>query len=769
MSCGVSRERLWEWVHEAGDEELASHVGTCDECRAAVDEMRSLLGDLSELGSSVAREHPPAGNSGLPETIGRYRVVRLLGQGASGVVYEAVQQQPRREVAIKVLRGGSIRDPLQTRLFERETQTLARLSHPGIAAIYEAGQTDDERHFYAMELVRGRNLVDYADGIGGAPESPPSKPAADASSIRHSPFPIRPSPRRALDTRLRLRLFRAICDAISYAHQRGVIHRDIKPGNIIVDEAGRPKVLDFGLARLMEADAAATLVTQPGVVMGTFAYMSPEQALGHPDEVDTRSDVYGLGAVLYELLTGSLPHDVRGKTMAQAVRLVTTEPPKPPRRVRPDLPVELEAIILKAMEADPERRYPSVDALAEDIDRYLSGHPVLARRPGALYKFRKLVARHKAASALIALLALSIISSAVIAAWQAARIADERTRVQREATKFAQINAALQRLFESPDPWRAGQRDVTVMEVLDAAAEQYQVELADAPLVAAAVNMTLGQTYANLGNYDAAERLIRLAYETRRQVLGDDHPDVAESANTLGSIYYYRGEFERAEPLIREGLRIRRSMSPPPVEMLADSLNNLGLVRNRLGFGEESVQVAREALSLREQVTARVDADPAASSARRVQVHNARAQARNNLAGFVRRLEDPTQQQLAEARELFLAALNERVQWLGENHPEVAKMHNNLARLLHDMGDYAEAQNHYRDALRILRGGLGEAHPFIARAMYNLANTLLAEGSLEEAHAVCREALDMRRQLQVTPAEIEESERQLAEIDQRRQ
>jgi tetratricopeptide (TPR) repeat protein len=659
------------------------------------------------------------------------------------VVYEAVQQQPRRDVAIKVLRGGSISDPFQTRLFERETQTLARLSHPGIAAIYEAGQTDDERHFYAMELVRGRTLVDYADLAGG-----------DGAP--------------ALGTRERLRLFRGVCDAISYAHQRGVIHRDIKPGNIIVDEAGRPKVLDFGLARLMESEAVAPVVTQPGVVMGTFAYMSPEQALGRPDEVDTRSDVYGLGAVLYELLTGSLPHDVRGMTMAQAVRHVTSEPPKPPRRVRPNLPLELEAIILKAMEADPERRYPSVDALAEDVDRYLSGHPVLARRPGALYKFRKLIGRHKTASSLIALLALSIISSAVVATWQAARIADERTRVQREVVKFAQINAALRRLFESPDPWREGQHDITVMEVLDRAARQYEVDLADAPLVAAAVNMTLGQTYANLGNYDAAERLVRSAYETRKRELGPGDLEVAASASALGSVYYFRGEFDRAEPLAREGLRIRRAAAPPPIEQLADSLSDLALVRNRQGFGEESIEIAREALSLRERIVERIDADSGAPTARRIEVHNARAQARNNLAGFIRRLDDPTPAQLEEARELFLAGLNERVEWLGENHPDVAKMHNNLARLLHDMGDCAAAEDHFRQSLRILRGGLGEAHPFIARAMHNLANTLLAEGALEEAQAMCLGSLNMRRQLQTAPAEIEESERLLAEIENRR-
>lgn len=312
---------------------------------------------------SHARSTPPT------DTIAGYRVIRELGHGGMGIVYEAEQQDSGVAVALKMIGGTTFADRHRIMLFEREIQTLARLRHPAIAAIYGAGRTGHGRHFFTMELVRGRPLSEHArlKNLSRAEE---------------------------------LSLFCRLCDGVHYAHQRGVIHRDLKPTNVLIDDEGNPKILDFGLARIGDGTGAISTATMElGKIVGTVPYMSPEQTrVGHDPaapEIDIRTDVYSLGVILFELLTGRLPYDVSGSSPAQALRTICEAPPIRPSQLNPSLRGDLETILLKTLEKEPGRRYDNAAALAEDIRHYLEDQPIRARRPSAAYLLRKWVRRHR--------------------------------------------------------------------------------------------------------------------------------------------------------------------------------------------------------------------------------------------------------------------------------------------------------------------------------------------------------------------------------------
>lgn len=780
MTCPFTSDDLCAWVH--GEEERAdvaaqieSHVSGCPSCRSSVEEMRGVVASLRTLALNPAP--PPA----LPVAIGRYRILGRLGAGGMGVVYEAEQAEPRRRVALKVVRGWHSASELQRRLFEREAQTLARLNHPNIAAVYDAGRTDTGEPYFAMEFVEGVDLLNF---------------------VR------RP---RVLPLRERLSLMLTIARAMSHAHERGVVHRDLKPGNVLViqpsperrnDEAttdhgageipsepGRtsgapvatrfrrpspriptdasslhrlgavPKILDFGLARAVEAGADEAPATQSGAILGTLAYMSPEQARGARETVDLRSDVYSLGVILYELSADALPIDVSGDPLTRAVRRIENDSPSPPQSLNPRIPRDVATLIMKCLEKSPERRYESAGALADDLERYLTGHPIVARPASRLYRAQRFLARHALPSALVSLLFATMLIAAVMALMQARRIAIERDRAREEATKVARLNGVLENLWQSVDPWKAGDRDVRVLDALRDIGRRVSSELADTPLLAASVRNTLGNTWRSLGSaadYAESEQHLRFAWTTREQRLSSGHLDTARSANDLAETLYWEGRYAEAEPFLRSAIDTRKRLLPADHPDLAESVNNLGSVLKQLDRFEEAAECYRVAQQLRAKRYQAALSEPLGSQRDRAvaaedlaETHNNRGALQRALAGRFRAAGRTAEAEagLQAARQEYQSALALRRQWLGDAHPSTATSHNNLGRALQDAGLLVEAEDQFRESLRILRAGVGERHQLVARSLYNLARLKRDMSNMNESRDLARQAYEMRLDL----------------------
>lgn len=692
----------------------------------------------------------------LPSAIGPYRVIGLVGEGGMGAVYEAEQENPRRTVALKVVRPG-LPTPELFRRFEQESQALGRLQHPGIAQIYEAGVANTDigpQPYFAMEFIRGLSLLEYAAA-------------------------------QRLNTRQRLDLMMKVCEAAHHAHQRGILHRDLKPGNILVDETGQPKILDFGVARVMDRDAHATRQTSLGELVGTLAYMSPEQVQGDPDrlQLDVRSDVYSLGMVLYELLAGRLPYEV-GRGMPEAVRAIREDDPAPLQMLNRAYRGDLETIVGKALVKDKARRYGSADELAADLRRVLNNEPILARPPTAAYQARKFASRHK--SLVIGVLAVFVVLIAGIAAssWQAIRAnraeqsaTRERIIAQQESASakavsdflkydlLAQAGARAQAGSHTrPDP------DLKVRVALDRAAARIAGKFASQPLIEAAIRQTIGITYRDMGLSAPAHPQIERALDIRRRVLGPEHFDTLTSMNELALLYENDGNWAAAEALVTKVLQIDRRLHRQSTLQTLAAMNQLAIAAGGQGHYSRAAALFSDVLQMQRQILGDqhpdtlgvmnnlatqyvnqgkyAQAEPLfeslVESKRRVlgEEHPSTLMSVNSL-GVLYRYEG----KYPQAEGLLTVALDTRRRAMGTEHKDTLSSLNSIGLLYQAEGKYAQAESILEGVVKVRRRVLGEQHPETLAVMHNLAELYLREGKRKMAESLFNKVLQMQRRV----------------------
>lgn len=631
----------------------------------------------------------------LDQLVGPYRITERLGHGGMGTVYRAVRADAAftKTVAIKVIKRGMDSEEIVSR-FRAEREALARLDHPNIARLLDGGTTNEGRPYFVMELVDGERVDRFCE-------------------------------RKALSVRARLEMFRVICSAVQYAHQNLIVHRDLKPDNILVTEEGTPKLLDFGIAKLLRANESEATRAAARASLMTPAYASPEQLKSLP--ITTATDVYSLGVLLYELLSGKRPFEGDDITLE---RLVTEHDAPAPstmvvsRPLRRQLEGDLDVLVAMAMRKEPDRRYASVEQLSEDVRRHLEGRPLAARRDALAYRATKFVRRHKVAVAVAATFALVLAGGVATTLWQARLAADERDRARLEATKAQQISAFLQEMLSSADPLARG-KDVKVTDVLADASQRATRTLGDQPELLAALLTALGQSYMGLGLYESAEPVLRQALELREGRPETPLEDVAGSLVASGRLFLERGDVERAEPLLRHALDLYANALAPNDPRVGLALNALGELQHRLGKLDEAEATHRASLAiLREQ---------------RGPTHLDVADSVNDLAVVL-----GTKGDWAAALPLHREAVDLARALYGEQYPAVASSMMNLALALEMTGDLAGAELAYQETIRIRQAQIGEEHPDTAWAIYNYAGLLHAQKNYAAAEQLCRDVLTLR-------------------------
>ncbi len=750
-------------------EEVRSLLSWFENSSGVLDNPPPLLDRVTEADAAAALL-PPGGK------IGHYKILSVLGVGGMGVVYVAEQMRPQRTVALKVIRPG-LASPSVLRRLEYEAELLGRLQHPGIAQVIEAGTADagfGPQPFFAMELVKGSALNVYCD-------------------------------EKKLGTRDRLRLMERVCDAVEHAHRRGVIHRDLKPANILVDESGQPKILDFGVARASggrEGEQRLTMLrTGERQLIGTLAYMSPEQVSGDPEDVDFRSDVYPLGVILYELLAGRPPHDLSRKALPDAMRVIRDQDPARLGTVNTSFRGDLDTIAAKALEKDKARRYQSAAELAEDIRRSLENLPIAARPPSAVYQITKFTKRHRAVVAGASLAVLALVTGLVVSTVQYAR-------AREAAVRSDQVANLLKGMIGGIHPKVAQARDTTLLkDIVDNTAKGLSDSLRGQPAVEGELRNVLGEVYDNIGEYATAEEQYRLALDRREKAHGRRSNEVAGTLIRLSGVLDVENRPDEAIAAADEALAIRRSFFGPKNEEVADALANAGQRRHRKD-PKDAVALLQQSAAMYEGVSGPESAllGIALEHLGQVQVETGHAaegekalkrsyEIRKKLVGpehfdtvnvggllgdsyvamqrfaeaepYCRKYTEtmarlmpathPTvalawaalaqvlakQGKLGDATALYRAQIAPLTSALGADDQNVGTLHSNLGGVLVDLGALDEAEREYTEAMRIYGTTGAKATLRMPFALYGLANVQWGRGKFEESAALARRGYDI--------------------------
>jgi serine/threonine protein kinase/Tfp pilus assembly protein PilF len=666
----------------------------------------------------------PESSPSFPRTIGPYRLVRKLGEGGMGQVWLAEQTAPlQRLVAIKLVRAG-ITDNVLLDRFESERQALARMNHPAIAKVFDAGTTPDGTPYFVMEYVPGIPITLYCD-------------------------------QKRFSIPQRLELFIKVCAGVQHAHQKAIIHRDLKPANILVTELDgkpAPRIIDFGIAKAIAArDPLATMFTRAGNFIGTPSYMSPEQADPDVRDVDTRSDVYSLAVILYELLTGTLPFDPtqwRSEVVYEALKRLREQDPPPPsiqyarksttdrdtatqtahlRSTDPQnlvslLRGDLDWIAMKALEKDRARRYGTPSELTGDLLRYLNHEPVSARPASAAYRLQKYVRRHRLAVSVAGAGLVLLIAFAAMQAIQIRRITAERDRTARERDRANRISDFMTKMFKVSDPSEARGNSITAREVLDSASKDIDSGLAEDPELQARMMDIMGTVYDNLGLYPRAEALTRRSLDILRKSSGEENTESLRLENNLGNILYDEGHYAESEKLYRHAFEsFRRQLGPENMRTL-QTMDDLANAVYEQGRYTESEKLYRDALEI-----SRRSLGPD---------HRETLIQYGNLANNL-----DAEGRYADAEALVREVLDARRRTLGPDHPETIRAMNDLAATLFLEGKYADAEALFRQTLDLRRRVEGPDHPETLLTIYNIAGAVQKQGRFAEAEKLYREAL----------------------------
>lgn len=673
----------------AHDDDLLQHVTALLAQDARSDSL--LDRDLANVASEVLAESSPT----LPrERFGPYRITRILGEGGMGVVYLGEREDLSAVAAIKILRDAWL-SPARRERFAAEQRTLAQLTHPSIARLYHADSLPDGTPWFAMEYVEGVPLTTYCR-------------------------------EHALDVEARLRLFRVVCEAVQHAHRHLIVHRDLKPSNILVRPDGSVVLLDFGIAKQIEEDDRPRDATRTGMRFMTPAYAAPEQLRGEHTGIHT--DVYSLGVVLYELLTGQLPHDVSDKTPGEAEVIVLQSTPERPslvaKRNRSAVPVtgdaswqDLDVLCLTAMHRDPERRYRTADAIIRDIDHFLHAEPLEARPDSFGYRTGKFVRRNAGRLVLAGAMGAIVIG---LTAFYTVRLASARDEALQEAARTQRIQRFLSNLFEGGDEAAGPSESLRVITLVDRGRHE-AASLSAEPAIQAELYATLGGIYRELGQLERADTLLGLSLSQRRATLGPQHAEVVRSLGDLALLRSAQARFDDAESSAREAVALARKIFPPDHPDLANALSSLGFVLENKGAYQESITVLKEAAAIQ-----------GARSSESPELNETLTELANSnfyLGNY----------QVADSLNHVLLAMSRSL--YGPRHPHVADDLINLGAVQNELGNQVEAQKYYREALGIIRGWYGDDHPETASAESMLARQAIFLGQFADADTLLQDAL----------------------------
>ncbi len=655
---------------------------------------------LDQTGDALLR--PPEADQ-LPDTrppgtrVGPYCLDAPVGTGGMGIVYRAHREGGgfQQEVALKLLRPGQLSEEARRR-FLAERQILARLEHPGIARLVDGGVTDAAEPWFAMEFVRGGSLTAWCD-------------------------------RQGLGVADRLRIFLQVAEAVDYAHRNLVVHRDLKPSNILVTESGQVKLLDFGIAKLLEPShtGPGAAETRTDLRVMTPEYAAPEQVRGQV--VTTATDVHALGLLLYELLAGVRARVLDRPSPAELERVICEVEPPPPssraaQRYRREVAGDLDTVVLKAIAKEPERRYPTVGALADDLKRYLAGHPVLARRGSLAYRVTKFVRRNRPAVVAGGLVVLSLVGGV-------AGVVHQGRVAQAEAARAAAVRDFLLGLFQQADPAQALGRELTARDLLGRGVSQVDSALAQQPALRQEILAELGRLHQNLGLFPQADTLFRRALDLLRTLGREPTEEYAALLTEAGGVARQRGDLARAESLLTAGRDLRERLHGLEGPELAASYVELALLADDQTEIGKANNLARRALAIDRRHLGETDLLVARD------------------LELIGRLHAGLEGEKFQADSAYRAALAIRASQLPAQHPEVLRLQNSLAANLRAMRRYPEAEALHREVLGVLRGVYPDGHPEVASALTDLAIVLARQGKYQEGEAAHREALALRERL----------------------